>query len=79
MINFTCDRPIQKIEGDLVPTMYVRQFASAPVTVGAGDWKIYVAPATDDVPASFAEGMREIQGGHAIDFDSAIGEPPLSE
>lgn len=78
LINFVSDCPV-KIEGDQIPTMFMRHIEPAPATISPGEVTIRMVPMIDDVPDSFAEGMREIQEGRAIDFDSAFRAPPPVE
>lgn len=33
----------------------------------------------EEIPESFAQGMKEIEEGLAIDFDKALNEPPPAE
>jgi len=68
---------VTKVEGSLVPTMYVRQLVPARSTTSTENF--FVAPTLGEIPQSFAEGMREIQEGRAVDFDSALGEAPPEE
>ena len=76
MIPYAIDDS-EKIEGLMIPTMYIRRVMPAPATAGPGDFCIVSAP--DDTPASFVAGMREIQEGKAIDFDASLREPPPVE
>lgn len=76
-IHYVADQ-YQKVEGHLIPTMYIRSAIPLgdPSTLGPLEYDIQPS---DEVPGSFAQGMREIEEGHAIDFDKALRERPPVE
>lgn len=63
----------QKVEGDCVPTYYLEYRLAGGSTASQSQNVVFVH---EEVPDSFAQGMREIEEGLTIDFDSALRNPP---
>jgi len=65
----------EEIQGDYTPTYFLEY--QLPVSATAAQHNLVVL--NEDIPASFTQGLAELEQGHAIDFDNALENPPQPE